>query len=126
MRHFRHTIATVALLTAAILLITMPVAASGDKIISFDPPGGINTQPVAINSSGTVVGYYEESKQGFIFPGFIRDASGNFTSLYVPVARTTQTEPAWINDAGQITGWYGDGDTVHGFLRDANGRYTSL
>jgi hypothetical protein len=125
MRHFRHAFKTV-LLTAASLLIAISAAASGDRIISFDPPGGINTQPAAINTAGTVVGYYEETKQGFVFPGFVRDSSGKFTSLYVPVAHTTQTEPAWINDAGDITGWYGDGDSVHGFLRDASGHYTSF
>ena len=127
MQHFRHaiTIATIALLTAASLLITIPVAASGDKIISFDPPGGTETQPAAINASGTVVGRYQDSNGDGIQPGFIRDTSGNFTALHAPVSGTTQTVAVWLNDAGQITGWYGNGIGVHGFLRDAGGNYTS-
>ena len=128
MQHFRHaiTIATIALLTAASLLITIPVAASGDKIISFDPPGGTETQPAAINASGTVVGRYQDSNGDGIQPGFIRDTSGNFTALHAPVSGTTQTVAVWLNDAGQITGWYGNGIGVHGFLRDAGGNYTSF
>jgi hypothetical protein len=125
MRHFRYALKT-ALLTPACLLIVIPAAASGGKIISFDPPGGINTQPAAINASGTVVGLYAESKNGAIQPGFIRDASGNFTSLHVPFTDTNQTAPVWLNDEGQITGWYSNGISVHGFLRDAGGRYTSF
>jgi hypothetical protein len=128
MQHFRHafTIATVALLAAASLLITPLTATAGDNIISFDPPGGINTQPAAINTSGTVVGRYQENNGSGIQPGFIRDASGNFTSLHIPIAGVHQTVPAWLYDTGQITGFYSDGKTTHGFLRDTSGHYISF
>lgn len=125
MRHFRQAF-EIALLTTTGLLIAFPAAASGGKIISFDPPGGTETQPAAINASGMVVGRYQDSNGDGIQPGFIRDLRGNFTALHEPVSGTTQTVPVWLNDAGQITGWYSNGNSVHGFLRNAGGRYTSF
>src|SRR5258708_5426775 len=113
-------------LIAASLLIAIPATAAGGQIISFDPPGGTETQPAAINASGTVVGRYQDNNGDGIQPGFIRDASGNFTALYAPVSGTTQTVAVWINDLGLITGWYSDGKSSHGFLRDAGGNYTSF
>jgi len=111
---------------AAGLLIAIPATAGSAKIITFDPPGGTETQPAATNSSGTVVGRYQDNNGDGIQPGFIRDANGNFTALYGPVTGTTQTVPVSVNDAGQITGWYSDGKTVHGFLRDTGGSYTTF
>src|SRR5882672_1100247 len=116
----------IALLIAVGLLIAIPATAAGGKIISFDPPGGTETQPAAINASGTVVCRYQDINGDGTQPGFIRDASGNFTALRAPVSGTTQTVPAWLNDAGQITGWYTDSRSFHGFLRDAGGNYTSF
>lgn len=124
MRHFRLTF-KVALLAAG-LLISISTAASDDNIISFDPPGGIGTQPAAINASGTVVGRYQENNGSGIQPGFIRDASGNFTSLHFPIAGVHQTTAVGLNDAGQIAGWYVDGNITHGFLRNSRGHYTSF
>jgi hypothetical protein len=117
----------IALLTALALLMTIPATSATDKIISFAPPGGIETQPSAINASGTVVGRYQDNDGDGIQPGFIRDASGNFTALYAPLEGTTETTAVWINDAGQITGWYSDGkSSFHGFLRDKVGNYSSF
>lgn len=117
----------IALLTAARLLIAVPATDASSQIINFDAPGGTETQPTAINASGTVVGRYQDGNGDGIEPGFIRDASGNFTALYVPVSGTTETVPVWLNDAGQITGWYSDGkSSFHGFLRDTAGNYTSF
>jgi hypothetical protein len=117
----------IVLRIAASLMIAIPATAAGGKIISFDPPGGTETQPAAINASGTLVGRYQDNNGDGIQPGFIRDASGNFTALYYPVLGTTQTVPVWLNDAGQITGWYTDGkSSFHAFLRDAAGNYTSF
>ncbi len=120
----RHVL-KIALLIGGPLIAVAASAASG-KIVSFDPPGGTETQPLAINASGTVVGRYQDSNGDGIQPGFIRDASGNFTALYGPVPGTTQTVPVSLNDAGQIAGWYSDGKTVHGFLRDTGGNYTTF
>jgi hypothetical protein len=108
------------------LLIAIPASQASGQIISFDPPDGTETQPAAINSSGTVTGRYQEIDGDGVQPGFIRDTSGNFTTLYGPVPDTTQTVPVSINDAGEITGWYSVGATVHGFLLDAEGNYTSF
>jgi hypothetical protein len=119
-------VSKVAVLIAAGLLTAIPATAGGGKIINFDPPGGTETQPAAINASGTVVGRYQDNNGDGIQPGFIRDSSGNFTALYGPVTGTTQTVPVSVNDAGQIAGWYSDGRTVHGFLLDTSGNYTSF
>jgi hypothetical protein len=122
----RHAL-KIALMTALALLMAIPATAGTDKIISFAPPGGIETQPAAINASATVVGRYQDNNGDGISPGFIRDASGIFTALYVPIAGTTETTATWINDTGQITGWYSDGKfSFHGFLRDKVGNYTSF
>lgn len=122
----RHAL-EIALPTALALLISIPATAATDKIISFAPPGGTETQPAAINASGTVVGRYQENNHDGIEPGFVRGASGNFTALYAPVSGTTETVAVWINDAGQITGWYSDGkSSFHGFLRDKVGNYSSF
>lgn len=122
----RHDL-KIALLIAVGPLMAIPVAAASSKIISFAPPGGIETQPAAINASGMVVGRYQDNNGDGIQPGFIRDASGNFTALYAPVEGTNETTAVWINDAGQITGWYSDGkSSFHGFLRDKVGNYSSF
>jgi hypothetical protein len=105
----RHA-STTALLISVGLLIAIPIATASDKIISFAPPGGTETQPSAINASGTVVGRYQENNGDGIQPGFIRDLSGNFTALYAPPEGTTETNAVWINDAGQIAGGYSDGE----------------
>ena len=112
---------------AACLLIAPPATAGSGNIISFDPPGGTQTQPAAINASGAVVGRYQDSNGDGIQPGFIRYADGSFTALYAPVSGTTQTVAVWLNDAGQIAGWYSDGkSSFHGFLLDTSGNYTSF
>ncbi len=117
----------IALLVAISLFTVIPATAAGDKIISFAPPGGTETQPAAINASGTIVGSYQDKNGDGIEPGFIRDPSGTFTALYAPFAGTTGTAAVWLNDAGQITGLYGDGKSgPHGFLRDKVGNYTSF
>jgi len=120
-----HHALKIARLIAAGLLLAIPAVASC-QIINFDPPGGTETQPAAINASGTIVGRYQEIDGDGVQPGFIRDAGGNFTALYGPVPGTTQTVPVSINDAGDITGWYSVGTNVHGFLQDAEGNYTSF
>jgi hypothetical protein len=112
-------------LIAGGLLVAIPAVASC-QIVNFDPPDGTETQPAAINASGTIVGRYQEIDGDGVQPGFIRDAGGNFTALYGPVPDTTQTVPVSINDAGEITGWYSVGATVHGFSLDAEGNYTSF
>jgi hypothetical protein len=88
----RHAL-KIALLTALALLMAIPAAAATDKIISFAPPGGIETQPSAINASGTVVGRYQDNNGDGIQSGFIRDASGNFTALMPRFRAPTKRQP---------------------------------
>jgi len=85
-------------------------------------PGG--TLPVAINGTGTVIGYYFAAKG---YPqGFVRSRGGRFTK-FGAMAGGPITVPTAINATGQITGWTTDatGDTL-GFLRDTDGTITTF
>lgn len=92
---------------------------------------GQGTFPWAINSSGTVVGYYIDSNN--IAHGFL-DQNGVFTTLDDPNAGAVAYEGSYalgINDLGQIAGYYvvsGTGQDYgldyHGFL--FNGAFNTI
>ena len=70
---------------------------------SFEAPGagtlaGQGTLAVGINSAGTVAGYYLDSSG--VYHGFVRTATGTFTSFDPPGAATT--EALSINSAGPV------------------------
>src|SRR5262245_43536829 len=78
------------------------------------------TRAVDINSAGTIVGTYLAGI-GFSH-GYVRAADGAITKFDVPGA--LDTEPAAINPAGTITGFYDRADNLFsdiGFVRDADG-----
>src|SRR5207249_3207392 len=56
--------------------------------------------------------------------GFLRDATGVFTTLDVPGA--LYTFAFGINGNGEIVGAYLDGVATHGFVRDVTGAYTTV
>ena len=92
----------------------------------FDVPGTTpgGTLPVAINGTGTVIGYYFAAKG---YPqGFVRSRGGRFTK-FGAMAGGPITVPTAINASGQITGWTTDatGNTL-GFLRDTDGTITTF
>lgn len=92
----------------------------------FDVPGTKlgGTLPVAINGTGTVIGYYFAAKG---YPqGFVRSRAGRFTK-FGAMAGGPVTVPTAINASGQITGWTTDatGNTL-GFLRDVDGTITTF
>jgi hypothetical protein len=98
-------------------------AFSQNNIVLFDVPEAVITYPVAINTAGTIVGYWSQ-RQPPSSPrlGFIRDAGGTITLFNAPGG--VYTSPAGINYWGTIAGTYFDGSSSHGFLRDASGNYT--
>jgi len=95
--------------------------------ISFDVPGARTTKdegtyPVAINSAGTIAGYYDTSSG---VSGFVRTSNGKITTFDVPTI--DGTFPTDINDPGTIVGEYDDevGRTF-GFLRRPNGSTSEI
>jgi len=81
-------------------------------------PGALETDPIAVNNSGTVVGYFsldEDSFHCFIY------ANGQFQQFDVPGARDTICQG--INARGDISGnWDTDINTLgHGFI-SSNGQ----
>ena len=94
----------------------------GGGFTTLDDPNATNGKNAfGINSSGTVVGDYQDAAgtHGFVFtPG------GGFTTLNDPLAKG-ETIAYGINDAGQIVGRYFDGTGLYGF-EDTNGVFTTL
>jgi hypothetical protein len=103
-------------------------AAGKVKIIKFNAPGagtgsGQGTEPLAINKSGAIAGFYLDSAT--VEHGFLRSAKGAFTNIDAPGAATTQPES--MNTAGDISGFYSDSNGVlHGFLRNTSGTFTTI
>lgn len=71
----------------------------------FDVPGGINTNPLAINNPGDVAGTFATASSALTPPqhGFLR-ARGGFTRLDVPGG--LNTAPAALNDAQTVAGTF--------------------
>src|SRR5215469_14209619 len=92
---------------------------AGSQITRLDPPGAVNTFPLQILNSGTIVGYYVDADG--MSHGFIRSVHGKYTIIDVPGAASTQA--LGINDEGTVVGWGFDGpgangSVYHGYLRD--------
>jgi hypothetical protein len=64
-----------------------------------------------INDLRQLVGYYTDATSALV--GFLRQPSGQFVSVIVPGALSTQVYG--INDCGIVVGVWGDGNTAHGF-----------
>lgn len=103
--------------------------------IPFDVPGALATQAFAINDLGQIVGGFASSS-GDRLSGFLLNAiGGNFTVLDIPGA-VNFTTATGINNAGQITGGFGEldlgsgGDVIlssHGFvLNTVNGPHITI
>jgi hypothetical protein len=103
----------------------------------FSPFGSTSTNCFGINSSGTAVGFYDDSAG--VTHGWMRESSGKITQIDDPDASTdTGTNPclsspvggSWaggINEYGYISGHYWDKSyNEHGFLRSAKGAFVTL
>lgn len=106
--------------------------------LTFDVAGSGGTSPESINSSGEIVGSYEDppevmnndrmysSRSGAVH-GFVRDAEGRITRLDMPRATHGPMEgtyPQSVDDSGVVVGSY---DRTHGgFIRDAHGAYMTF
>jgi len=100
------------------------------KFTSFDVPGSVGLNPIAINLEGAVVGYYLDPN--FSIHAFLRSPDGKFTTWIGPGACTTDGSQGCfgsgasnINVFGIIVGGYEDnsGNFVHhSFVRTLDGK----
>ena len=74
-------------------------------------PTGTGIVVGGINDLRQLVGYYTDASSTLV--GFLRQPSGQFVSVIVPGAVSTQVYG--INDCGIMVGVWGDGSTAHGF-----------
>jgi uncharacterized membrane protein len=105
---------------------------SDGTITPFDPPG-IKCDPLdqaecsdafGITPDGTIVGGYAA---GPLLHGYLRAPNGTFTVFDPPGSQSTN--PAAINPAGAVTGYFfnaGATGVAHGFLRAPNGTFTTF
>ena len=103
----------------------------------FDPPGSTMTEipgARAINDFGAITGDYwvcSTDLSTCAVHGFIRNANGKYVSFDAPGSNPDPdfggTYPQAINALGEVTGYYGDSNSVfHGFVRSADGRFTTF
>jgi len=91
------------------LFFTSPACAIEYSFITFDVPGGTDTEILGLNNVGEFVGVYGAATTGFVY-------SGGVVSI-VAFPSADVTVPYGINDSGDITGYYIAGAAIHGFVR---------
>jgi hypothetical protein len=79
--------------------------------LKLSDPSGTGIVVGGINDLRQLVGYYTDATATLV--GFLRQPGGQFVSVIVPGAVSTQAYG--INDCGIVVGVYGDGSTAHGF-----------
>jgi hypothetical protein len=101
------------------------------KFTSFEAPGADTaaesfngTVATGINDLGEITGYYFDASG--LQHGFLRGATGRFTSFDVPGAAGF-SNPVAINLEGSVVGYYVDPNSqFHAFLRKPNGSFVSF
>jgi uncharacterized membrane protein len=109
-RHMKR----LTLLVLALLALVASASAQNFKFTSIDFPGANLTTARGINKYGDIAGSYH-------IPGSSRQAmllkKGKFIPLASPTPDATFSEATSINDLGDVTGQWADGDGFfHGFL----------
>ena len=91
---------------------------------TFDPPGSIYTDPLAVNNSDMVAGRYQYYvRQNPRESAFVRAVDGTITPF--KPRGSIITYPSGINRFGVVAGDYFDkADTAHGFIRATDGTIT--
>ena len=101
--------------------VQMAGTAHGSPVFtSFDPSGSVYTEPLGINDSGAISGYYEDSAG--VFHGFVRTPSGAITRFDPP--SSVGTHAYGINKAGSIVGQFDDSQGGHCFIRNSADAFT--
>lgn len=106
---------------------------ANSNITSFSDPNettatGNGTFAWAINDSGDVAGYYNYNNISGINRGYIRNQNGGFTNFEAVPGGSTIMEPLGINSSGEVTGYYGNAETLitQCFVRNATGTITDF
>jgi N-acetylmuramoyl-L-alanine amidase len=105
----------------------MQVGGTPTQIDASGDPYYRGTQALGINDAGQIVGYFDLTFRH----GFLRSATGTFTTIDYPLALNTE---AWgINGSGQVVGNFCEttyncyGGPYHGFLTtDAGRTFTTI
>ncbi len=118
---FASKLAVFICVVFCLALASSNAASPGVKIVSFDPPGSIFTQPNSVNVIGQVTGFYDGSTGGA--HGFLRERDGTIISFDPP--GSINTISYGINRIGATTGLYHD-VCDYGFIRDALGNFTTF
>jgi len=98
----------------------------GKTLTTFDVPGASTTVPIAVNSSGLVVGQCSLASDPYVgVLGFMMSPDGKTFTTFSAV---DNTYPAGMNDNGDVVGYvYGEeGSTRQGWLRTADGTLTTI
>ena len=94
-------------------------------IETYDPIDALNTYPMAMNSNGTIVGYYAIRLNRARWRGYMRSPDGKITLIKVKHAKNVT--PSGINAAGWIIGEYELFDSSqHAFLRAPDGSVSTF
>ena len=119
------TSARARVLAACVVCLVGGHAAAATHTYTYDlivVPGAKQTDPIAVNAAGTVLGYWFDKhyvQHGYLYQG------GTIAKFDVP--KSTSTIPTGINDSGEAVGAYQDAQgNYHGFLRSAKGRFTTV
>src|SRR5579864_8034887 len=99
-------------LTLCASILILSAFAQKATIITFDPPGSVQTMPMSSNAGGAITGSYSD---GTTTHGFLRMPDGTITRFDGPGA--TGTLPANINAAGEIAGYFFTSTASHSFVR---------
>jgi probable HAF family extracellular repeat protein len=83
-------------------------------------PNASITQPLGINDTGQIIGFYVDQSGTH---GFLR-TNGVFKTIQDPNASGASI-PFGINNFGHIVGWFDEGAATHGFLY-RNGVFTTI
>ncbi len=95
----------------------------GHTVTFTVPDAGYWVGVMALNSSGTIAGAYQDVFKQETRHGFLRDNAGNVTSF--DAEGSTFTSPAAINASGQVAGAYVVANVgVFSFFRDTDGTMT--
>src|SRR4051794_19686190 len=89
-----------AIVTLGVSFAGTSLSIGAQSFTTFDPPGSLNSEPLAISSAGAVVGLYASG--AYSNQGFVRAPNGTFTTFNVPGGHAMY--PWSINSAGVITG----------------------
>jgi hypothetical protein len=136
----KFRIATTSLIAALAISVQLPAYGQSEGrqssgFIVFDAPNSgapvcgppnCGTYGCAINSWGTVVGYYLDPN--LVAHGFLLGPDGHFTIINAPGKSLANDQgegiyPTSINDQGEVAGQFVDANLIsHGFIRYPDGR----